>query len=149
MALVFLALGSNLGNSQQNIIDAIQKINLEIGHLIAQSSIIASEPWGFERKNIFANAVISIQTSLDPYSLLHATQNIEKEMGRTEKSESGYADRIIDIDILLYDQQIIHQPTLYIPHPHITKRTFVYAPLLEIAPNIQLPGHDKMLKESV
>jgi 2-amino-4-hydroxy-6-hydroxymethyldihydropteridine diphosphokinase len=149
MALVFLALGSNLGNSKQNILDAILTINLELGTVIRQSTIIESEPWGFASENKFANAVILIQTALDPYALLYATQNIEMQMGRTQKSESGYSDRVIDIDILLYDQQIIDQPTLCIPHPHITKRAFVYGPLLEIAPNIQLPGHDKMLKESV
>lgn len=149
MAIVFLALGSNLGNTRQHIEEAIRNIEWEIGEIIHQSSIVESAPWGFESKHRFANAVIAIQCALAPYALLDATQKIEQKMGRTVKTGAAYTDRIIDIDILLYDQLIINQPNLCIPHPHIAHRAFVYEPLLQIAPNIQLPGHTQQLKNII
>ena len=139
MALVYLGFGTNLGDKERNLNDAILKISQDIGKVICQSSFYASKPWGFESENDFLNAVILAETNLSPLELLAKTQEVELELGRTVKSTNGYADRVIDIDILLFDNEIIDLPELKIPHPLITERDFVYIPLLEIAPNLLHP----------
>ena len=139
MSLVYLGLGSNLGNKEQNLNDVILQLSLEVGNVIGQSSVFHSKPWGFASENEFANAVVLIETGLSPFDLLNKTQEMEKQLGRTSKTSTDYSDRIIDIDILLYDNLIIDQPTLKIPHPHIAERDFVLLPLIEIAPEIIHP----------
>lgn len=133
--IVYLSLGSNLGEKHQNITRAIEQINQKIGHVVRQSSIINTPPWGFQSDNEFANACIAVETTLSPLQILDATQLIEQGMGRTEKSQSGqYHDRIIDIDILLYDQIAYADSRLVIPHPLMWQRDFVMIPLKEICP---------------
>lgn len=106
-----------------------------IGNIVCQSSFLCTEPWGFESPNTFLNAVICVDTSLSPMDLLHATQDIEIRMGRSSKSADGkYSDRIIDIDILLYDNLHIDTQALKIPHPLMLERDFVLTPLTEIMP---------------
>ncbi|NDP22083.1 MAG: 2-amino-4-hydroxy-6-hydroxymethyldihydropteridine diphosphokinase [Paludibacter sp.] len=139
MAFCYLGLGTNLGDKEQNLNNAIISVALEIGEVLSQSSFYASESWGFQSENEFLNAVVLVNTTLSPFDLLEKTQKIERELGRAEKSSVGYADRLIDIDILLYDQLVIDQPTLKIPHPHIAERDFVYIPLAEIAPDVIHP----------
>lgn len=135
MAIVYLSLGSNLGNRRRIVKDAIQMIGQKVGPVLRQSSLIETDPWGFESPNKFINACVCCHTVLSPRELLQATQQIEKVMGRTGKSTNGeYHDRIIDIDILYYDSLTLHTPSLTIPHPHISERAFVLAPLAEIAP---------------
>lgn len=130
---VFLSLGSNLGDKRKNLTDAITRINATIGIVERQSSFIETEPWGFDSDNTFLNAVIMCATALSPHELLKATQHIEHEMGRTHKSVNReYKDRIIDIDILLYDDVCINTPELTIPHPLMMERDFVMVPLNEI-----------------
>lgn len=133
MHLAYLSLGTNLGDKEQNLLDAISRIGETVGTVVRQSSFLATEPWGFESANGFLNAAICVQTSLSPRKLLAATQQIEREMGRTEKSVNAiYHDRIIDIDILLYDDLHIMTSTLTIPHPLMSQRDFVMIPLKEI-----------------
>ncbi|MEI8272402.1 MAG: 2-amino-4-hydroxy-6-hydroxymethyldihydropteridine diphosphokinase [Paludibacter sp.] len=139
MALVYLGLGTNLGDKERNLYNAIWRLSLEVGKIICQSGFYASKPWGFESENEFLNAVLSVETNLLPIDLLAKTQKIERELGRIDKSTEAYRDRVIDIDILLYDKEIIDLPELKIPHPLITERDFVYIPLLEIAPNLLHP----------
>ena len=139
MALVYLGLGTNLGDKEQNMNSAIRKLSLEVGEIIRQSGFHISKPWRFQSENEFLNAVILAETNLLPSELLVKTQQIELELGRTAKSANGYADRVIDIDILLYDNLIIDTPELKIPHPLIMERDFVYIPLLEIAPDLVHP----------
>lgn len=130
---VYLGLGSNLGDKAANITLAVQNIEEQIGHVVRQSALYVSEPWGFESENNFVNAVVRCETSLSPHKLLRATQRIERQMGRKQKSHDGiYHDRIIDIDILLYDNLTIDTPTLKIPHPLMQQRDFVMIPLREI-----------------
>ena len=130
---VYLGLGSNLGDKAANITIAVQHIEEQIGHVVRQSALYVSEPWGFESENDFVNAVICCQTTLTPHQLLRATQRIERQMGRKRKSQDGvYHDRVIDIDILLYDDLTIDTPTLKIPHPLMQQRDFVMIPLEEI-----------------
>jgi len=129
-----------LGDKQQNMLIAIGKIETQVGHIVAQSAFYATDPWGFKSDNRFLNACLAVETSLTPRQLLRATQRIERAMGRTKKSCGTYHDRIIDIDILLYDDSIVNQPDLKIPHPLMHQRLFVLQPLAEIAQNVIVPG---------
>ncbi|MDO9633738.1 MAG: 2-amino-4-hydroxy-6-hydroxymethyldihydropteridine diphosphokinase [Paludibacter sp.] len=129
----FLGLGSNLGDKRQYIDYAIRQISSKTGHVLQQSTFYESEPQGFQSENQFVNVVVLVETDLQPLALLHQLQEIEQEMGRLYKSVDGvYADRIIDIDILLYEDQIIDLPELKVPHPHMKERDFVMKPLNEI-----------------
>ena len=174
MHKVYLGLGSNLGNRQQNIEDAVRLVQERVGQVVRQSSLMESEPWGFESCHNFLNAVILCQTTKSPHEVLTLTQQIERDLGRIKKSTrlpvemstrlsvekstrlpvekstrlpvekttrlpvsqeaSGrqYADRPIDIDILLYDDLTVDEPDLKIPHPLMHKRDFVMKPLREI-----------------
>lgn len=145
MAFVYLGLGTNIGNKHKNLNDAIIALSLETGDVLAVSSFYAMKAWGFESENEFLNAVILVQTQCNPFELLEITQNIETKLGREKKTKSDYADRIIDIDILMYDNLIINDPKLKIPHPLITKRDFVLIPLTEIAPELVHPLLEKKM----
>lgn len=139
MALVYLGLGSNLGDKELYLQLAVEMISSEIGTVVCQSAYHLSEPWGFNSANEFLNAVLFVETDLLPMELLEQTQNIERRLGRAEKSTTAYVDRPIDIDILLYNNLIVDEPTLKIPHPLITERDFVLIPLVEIAPDLENP----------
>lgn len=130
---VYLGLGSNLGDCRKNLERAIRLIGDRVGLVTRQSSFIETEPWGFESPHKFMNAVILCETTRSPREVLLLTQQIERDMGRMKKSVSGgYADRAIDIDILLYDDVTIDEPDLKIPHPLMHQRDFVMRPLNEI-----------------
>ena len=130
---VYLGLGSNIGNRKRNMRDAIQLLETAVGTVKRQSEMIETEPWGFCSPNRFINMCVCIETRLTPRQLLEATRTIEKKMGRTVKSDvNGYADRIIDIDILLYDDLQVDEADLHIPHPLMHERDFVMIPLREI-----------------
>ena len=144
MHQVYLGLGSNLGDREEHIRKAIALIGESIGLVIRQSSLIETEPWGFESANRFLNGVILVETTLTPRQLLKATQKIERQLGRKKKStdsclptpdfSKNYSDRSIDIDILLYDDLTVDEPDLKIPHPLMEQRDFVMTPLNEIKP---------------
>jgi 2-amino-4-hydroxy-6-hydroxymethyldihydropteridine diphosphokinase len=148
MATVYLGLGTNLGNKQANLRTAIYKLRERIGKQVSLSSFYETAPWGFESDHSFLNAAIGLETILSPIEILHITQEIEKELGRTKKSVNGsYSDRLIDIDILLYDTLVLQTPELTIPHPLMTERDFVMKPLIEIAGNVIHPTRQKTLSE--
>ena len=131
---VYLGLGSNLGDCRKNLERAIRLIDDRVGQVIRQSSFIETEPWGFESPNKFMNAVILCETTKTPREVLKLTQQIERDMGRRKKSVAGgYADRPIDIDILLYDDLNVDEPDLKIPHPLMHERDFVMIPFNEIS----------------
>lgn len=133
MHTAYLGLGSNLGNKKHNIEQAIQHIEELIGAVERRSALLETEPWGFTSSNGFVNAAVCVSTQLTPRQLLEATQAIERTMGRTQKSTDGqYHDRIIDIDILMYDHLHINEPDLTLPHPLMHQRDFVMIPLREI-----------------
>jgi len=133
MHKVYLSLGTNLGNRKRNIREAIEKIEEQVGVVVRQSALYETKPWGFSSPNDFINACALVETLLAPRQLLEALQGIEKEMGRTLKSVNGdYHDRIIDIDILMYDDLMVNEPDLVIPHPLMEEREFVMVPLREI-----------------
>lgn len=130
---VYLGLGSNLGNREENLRGALFEIASSVGVVEAVSSFIVTEPWGFESTHTFVNAVCRVQTRLSPIEVLDATQAIERNLGRTKKSVDGvYSDRLIDIDILLYDDWKVDTPRLVIPHPLMAQRDFVKIPLAEL-----------------
>jgi 2-amino-4-hydroxy-6-hydroxymethyldihydropteridine diphosphokinase len=140
MSKVYLGLGTNLGDKEANIETAVQYINELVGEVISQSAHYVTEPWGFDSTNTFINIVLCAETKLSPREVLNLTKQIERQMGRTHKSVNRqYKDRIIDIDILLYDDMILNEADLVIPHPLMTERLFVMQPLAEIAPQLIHP----------
>lgn len=145
MAIAYLALGTNIGNRRRNMITAAALLAERVGDVLALSGFYETEPWGFQSENTFLNAALRLETSLSPLELLKATQQIEAEMGRTQKSNGTYHDRIIDIDILLYDDLILQTPELTLPHPLMRDRRFVMEPLLEIAPIVVHPVFKKTI----
>ena len=148
MAEVYLGLGTNLGDKEANLDMAMEEIRKRVGETLSLSAYYITEPWGFDSKNAFLNAVCKVSTSLSPLDVLLTTQSIEKDLGRMKKSVNGqYSDRPIDIDILLYDDIVLDSPNLTIPHPLMHKRTFVMEPLTEIAPELVHPVLHKSMKE--
>ncbi|MBO5225159.1 MAG: 2-amino-4-hydroxy-6-hydroxymethyldihydropteridine diphosphokinase [Parabacteroides sp.] len=145
MAITYLGLGTNIGNKRRNLITAAALLAERVGDVLALSGFYETEPWGFESNNRFLNAAVKLNTDYSPQELLVITQQIEKELGRTEKSNGTYHDRVIDIDILLYDDEVLQTSELVLPHPLMHERKFVMEPLAEIAPFVQHP----IFKESI
>ena len=118
-----MSLGTNLGDKEKNLRDAVHKIEEQIGKVISLSAFYMTAPWGFESDNSFLNAAACIETELLPLEVLQKTQEIERELGRTHKSTGGvYSDRLIDIDLLMYDDLILSATSpsgaeLNLPHP--------------------------------
>ena len=146
--MVYLGLGTNLGDKEQNLRMSIKKIEERIGNVVSLSAFYATAPWGFSSENSFLNAAVCVETTLLPLQVLEETQRIERELGRTEKAVNGlYADRLIDIDLLLYDDRVMDAEGLILPHPLMTERRFVMEPLSEIAPDVVHPVLHKTMKE--
>ena len=146
--MVYLGLGTNLGDKEQNLRMSVKKIEEWIGNVVSLSAFYATAPWGFSSENSFLNAAVCVETTLLPLQVLEETQRIERELGRTEKSVNGlYADRLIDIDLLLYDDRVMDAEGLILPHPLMTERRFVMEPLSEIAPDVVHPVLHKTMKE--
>ena len=148
MAIVYLSLGSNIGDRvgyvQQatSLLGACENINI-----VSTSSFYETEPWGMESENWFVNAVIQITTTLEPEQLLAECQRIENQLGRKRTDKNvEYSDITIDIDIIFYDNIIINTPTLTIPHKHFHRRVFMLIPMLEIAPDFVHPFFGKTVE---
>lgn len=145
---VYLALGANLGDKISTINEAIEAIEKQIGEVIKLSLMYKTLPQGFVSKNEFVNAACYVKTKLTPHEILETVKQIECQLGRKTKSVDGYyADRPIDIDILIYDQLIVKQHDLVIPHPLMQNRDYVLKPFAEIAPNVVHPILHKTIKE--
>ena len=148
MAIVYLSLGSNIGDRvgfiQQacSLLSANENINI-----VSTSSFYESEPWQMDSDNWFVNAVIQISTTLSPELLLAECQRIEALLGRKRSDKPGYIDRNIDIDIICYDDKVINTPNLTIPHKQFHKRAFVLVPMLEIAEDFIHPVFGKTVEE--
>ncbi len=146
--IAFLGLGTNLGDRQRNLNNAIERINNRIGTVVSQSDFIVTEPVGFISKNSFLNAAVKVKTEMSPTELLQTTQQIERDLGRSHKSVNGvYSDRIIDIDILVYDDVTVYSDYLTLPHPRMKERRFVLEPLCMIAPDLIIPGETQTIAE--
>ena len=130
--ICYIGIGSNLGNALKNCQHAVESLSLAKGiEITSVSSFYKTEPVGIENQNLFINAVVEIKTALSARNLFQNLQNIEKDMGRKREVKGG--PRIIDLDLLFYGQEIIHDADLIVPHPEIHRRRFVLEPLCEIA----------------
>jgi 2-amino-4-hydroxy-6-hydroxymethyldihydropteridine diphosphokinase len=139
MSIVYLSLGSNLGDRIALLEEAVGLIEESIGSVVARSTMRETEPWGYASANRFINACIALNTARSPLDCLSALQSIEKHMGRLKNGKEGYSDRNIDIDILLYDDLVMETSDLVLPHPRLHERLFVLEPMVEIAPNLVHP----------
>jgi len=146
MKPVFLGIGTNLGEREENLRKAIKLIEEHIGSITEESSVYETEPWGFQSETSFFNMVIKIETNLTPSGLLGRILMIEAMMGRLREGQ-GYKSRIIDIDILFFGSRIFENKILKIPHPRIQERRFVLVPLSEIAGDLLHPVFKKSIKE--
>lgn len=145
---VIISFGGNKKETLRSFELALQEIKKSIGEVLTQSSIYSTEAWGFNKKEqSFLNQVILIKTTLSPEEVLNKTQEIEIKLGRISKTKKGYESRIIDIDILFYEQLITTSKTLTIPHYLIHKRRFILVPLEEISPNFVHPVFQKTIKK--
>lgn len=135
---VFLGLGGNIGNKQQNFEKVKLYIEKEIGEIVEQSSVYETPPWGFLAKENFWNQVLHVKTKLEPDELIVKIQKIERLFGR--KRDAGYyVSREMDVDVLYFDDLSLTSDNLIVPHPKIEQRLFVLMPLIEIAPNFKHP----------
>lgn len=146
MAKVYLLTGSNLGDKYKNLQQAARQISAQAGVIRERSSVYESPPWGFDHPEFFYNQVLSVETNLSPDELICTLLDIEEFMGRT-RSGSGYQARLIDLDILFYDQLIFHNNKLEIPHPRLHLRRFTLVPLNEIAPDLVHPLMKKTVRD--
>ncbi len=143
---VYLALGTNLGDRQDNLTNALASLPPAV-HVLRISPVYETEPWGYADQPRFLNQVIQAETELAPQELLAYLKRLEAAIGRTPTFH--YGPRLIDLDILLYDDQQIATPDLTIPHPHMTERAFVLVPLRDLAPQLVIPGTGKTVEEII
>ncbi|MCK9246403.1 MAG: 2-amino-4-hydroxy-6-hydroxymethyldihydropteridine diphosphokinase [Anaerolineaceae bacterium] len=144
MSIAYLGLGTNLGDRQKNLSRAIEAIAAKMC-VCGRSSVYETEAWGYKDQPDFLNQVIKVETNLIPLRLLDFVKKTEVELGRVENFR--YGPRLIDIDILFYDDLIENSSRLQIPHPRITTRAFVLVPLNEIAPDLVYPGTGKTVAD--
>ena len=142
--IVYLSLGSNLGDRAANLEAAINYLR-ELGTVVAKSSVYETEPVDFERQPLFLNSAVAVETELMPKQFLARTMAIEQKMGRRRTQPKG--PRTIDIDILLFGGSVVETPALTIPHPALHERRFVLEPLAEIAPDVRHPALKKTVRE--
>jgi 2-amino-4-hydroxy-6-hydroxymethyldihydropteridine diphosphokinase len=143
MHIIFLLTGSNIGDSELNLLNASKFIHQQIGKVVAASHVYKTEPWGNKDQQVFLNQVLKIETELDPKHLLKTILEIENAMGRNRKIK--WEPRIIDIDILFYDDEIMDEENLQIPHPLLHERRFTLVPLNEIASSFIHPKLNKSI----
>jgi len=141
MGNALIALGGNIGDVRATFQKAISNIcGMTQASLLARSADYATPPWGGIEQDRFINACIEIETDLDPHALLFTLHKIEKRFGRDRANEQRWGPRTLDLDLLAYDDAVINQPGLILPHPRLFERAFVLMPLSEIAPNRRIAG---------
>ena len=136
MVAVYLGLGSNLGDREDNLRRAVSLLSRRAS-LIALSSVYETKPWGYASQPAFLNVACLLETSLSPQDLLELAQSVERDLGRVPSFR--YGPRVIDVDILLYGDEVIETPLLQVPHPRLWQRGFALTPLAEIAPGLAHP----------
>ncbi|HEY8645055.1 MAG TPA: 2-amino-4-hydroxy-6-hydroxymethyldihydropteridine diphosphokinase [Gaiellaceae bacterium] len=134
MTTAYIGLGSNLGDRERLITDAAELIGAA-----RLSTVIETEPWGYENQPMFLNAVAEVETSLTARQLLDHLLDVERRLGR-ERIGAHWGPRTIDLDLLLYGNETIDEPGLVVPHPRLTERDFVLRPLAELVPSLKIPG---------
>jgi 2-amino-4-hydroxy-6-hydroxymethyldihydropteridine diphosphokinase len=147
MKTAYLLLGTNLGDRRNNFLQACALLEKKAGKISKISNIYETEPWGFSTSQWFYNMVLELQTELTPKELLIIILEIEKIMGRERTDKGTYENRIIDIDLLLFENQIIKEESLEIPHPRMHLRKFTLLPFVEISPDIIHPVLKKKMKQ--
>lgn len=145
MAIVYLCLGSNLGDREKNLLEALILLSKQV-NLDRVSSIYETEPVGYKEQPFFLNLVCRVMTDLNAEEVLHLVKNLEYKMGRKPGGQTN-SPRTIDIDILFYDNLVIKTQTLSIPHPRLAQRAFVLTPLDEIAPELVHPELNKSIAD--
>jgi len=146
--LAYFSLGSNLGDREAHLRQAVRHLEDLCGEKATSSRFYRSEPWGYSSENVYYNCCIVLPGNRSPLSLFRILQQVEAGMGRTRGNGlGGYADREIDIDLILFGEWVVEEPGLVIPHPMLHERRFVLQPLVEIAPLVRHPVLDKTISE--
>ena len=146
MHKITILLGSNQGNRKELILKAIQLLEIKINPCQKVSSIYESEAWGFEAETAFLNQVLLFESPLEAQEILHIGLEVEKKLGRI-RNKGGYTSRTMDIDLLFFDNQIIEEENLQIPHPRLHLRRFTLEPLVEIMSGFIHPKLKKTMRE--
>ena len=146
LKLVYLSLGSNVGNRERNLTQAIEHLG-PLGHAVRVSSFYETEPVDFTHQPWFLNCAVMLETEKMPQQFLSAVLRIEKDLGRHRETAQPKGPRTIDIDILLFGNSVIDTPLLTVPHPALHERRFVLEPLAEIAPDVRHPILKKTIRE--
>ena len=146
MPTAYIALGSNLGDREETMAAAMDRLG-RLGRVEACSSLYETEPVGFHDQPAFLNVVLALETKLEPLPLLHALLAIEKELGRDRSQGVLNGPRILDLDLLLMEDAVIVEEGLTLPHPALVRRRFVLAPLAEIAPQLRHPQRNQTIAE--
>ena len=138
--IYYLNIGSNIGDRRDNLYRAVVALAAGTGGC-AVSSIVESEPWGFESDNRFMNLGVSLDSALEPHEMLDRIHDIERRLGSASHrdEQGGYIDRLVDIDIVAIDDLVIDTPTLQVPHPHLPERDFFLKPMAQLAPDWRHP----------
>lgn len=145
MNKVFLLIGGNMGDRLQNLHQAIDLLAASCGPVLQQSAVYETAAWGKTDQAAFLNQAIVLSTALSPQELITTILSVEEKMGRLRMEKFG--PRVIDIDIMFYDEAIIHEPNLIIPHPELQNRRFALVPMTEIAPRMVHPVLNKTLEQ--
>jgi len=146
-SLIYLSLGTNLGNRQRNLDKSMDFIEDKVGKILKRSSVYKTKAWGVKDQPDFLNMVLEVETKFSPQFVLTTILSIETEMGRIR--ERKWYTRLIDIDLLFYEDLIIKESNLIVPHPYLQDRNFVLAPLMEIAPSLVHPVIKKTIEQLV
>lgn len=146
MAVAYIAFGSNVGDRAQALSSASDRLG-RLGRVVARSSVYETEPVGYRDQPAFLNAVLALDTELEPLPLLHALLTIERELGRDRSHGVANGPRTVDLDLLLMGDSVVAQEELTLPHPALAQRRFVLAPLAEIAPELRHPQSNQTMAE--
>lgn len=146
MSEVYLIIGSNQGDRETKLRNAVKLISERVGNIVNSSSVYETEAWGFD-SDPFWNQVLVVDTQISPFEVLSTVLTIETELGRVRDNADTYTARLIDIDILFYEDEIINEPDLVVPHPLIGERRFVLEPLSEINPGLKHPVTKKIISQ--
>ena len=146
MPVAYIAFGSNLGDRAQTLFFASDRLG-RLGRVVARSSVYETEPVGYRDQPAFLNAVLALDTQLEPLPLLHALLAIERELGRDRSHGVANGPRTLDLDLLLMGDFVVAGEELTLPHPALAERRFVLAPLAEIAPELRHPQRNQTMAE--
>ncbi len=144
MALAYVGLGANLGPRETTILRAVDLLAAQPGiELLELSSLVETEPVGVTDQPEFVNGAVSLETTLSPRELLDALLRVERELGRVRSGER-WGPRTIDLDLLLYGEEVVDEPGLTVPHPRLHERRFALEPLAELEPGLEIPRRGKV-----